>query len=60
MTKVSTLFKRFRGAMRESDGKALQDPVRRAEGRRLQEEARVEAARRRAHGGGGRGPRSEA
>ncbi|MFF9345061.1 MULTISPECIES: hypothetical protein [unclassified Streptomyces] len=47
MGMLSTALKRCRGLKTESDGKALQDPARRARGRRLQEEARSEAAARR-------------
>lgn len=40
---VKATLTRVRGLMKESDGKALQNPELRAEGRGLQEEGRAES-----------------
>ncbi|MEK9522821.1 hypothetical protein ACIOMM_09175 [Streptomyces sp. NPDC087908] len=40
---VKAALTRITGLMKESDGKVLQDPDLRAEGRRLQEDGRAEA-----------------
>ncbi|MFF8510655.1 hypothetical protein ACF064_21455 [Streptomyces sp. NPDC015492] len=45
---VKTALTRISGLMKESDGKALQNPDLRAEGRRLQEDGKAEAAAERA------------
>ncbi|MFF2775917.1 hypothetical protein ACFVU3_13490 [Streptomyces sp. NPDC058052] len=42
MSKVSAVLKRMRGMVKESDGKALQDPVRSRRGRQMREQAEAE------------------
>ncbi|WP_395365058.1 hypothetical protein ACHGLA_30310 [Streptomyces sp. YH02] len=53
MSILKDTLKRVRGMMKESDGKVLQNPAERAEGRRMQEEARGASTERR---GGKAGP----